>query len=145
VIYFPIDFAKLADLAHDADTLGVNLSNNQVFDAGRGIILDYASLGAAGSIPSTGQVVVENNLLCRFSSSDLPLNIPVTGSGIASDLKAIGAKSPPPGLTADAFGLADGSFGTLPVSGANFGCDGPPQPLPGSSPRLLPLLVRQRL
>jgi len=83
------------------------------------------------------QVVVENNLLCRFSSSDLPLNIPVAGSGIASDLKAIGAKSPPAGLTTDAFGLADGSFGTLPVSGANFGCDGPQLPLPGSSPRRL--------
>lgn len=136
VIYYPIDFAKFADLGYDADSMSVNFSGNEIYDAGRGIILDYTYLSPSGSIPTAGQVVVENNLLCRFSSSDLPVNIPVAGSGIASDLKAIGGKTPPPGLTTDAFGLSDGSYGTAAVSGANWGCDGPPA-VPVSSTRSL--------
>ena len=114
-IYYPVDYDKFSNIL---------VEGNDIYDAGGGIILDYTD-GGPNITPSNGQIVVKNNVLCRFASSDLTFAIPINNSGIDSDNKAIGIKGSGRADT-NGFGTINKKYGTAAVAAANYGCDGRP-------------------
>jgi len=111
-IYYPVDYDKFSNIL---------VEDNDIYDAGRGIVLDYAD-GGPDINPNNGQIIVENNVFCRFTSSDLTPAIPIYDSGIDSDNKAIGVKGSGPTDT-NGFGTISGKYGTAAVAAVNYGCD----------------------